>query len=33
MAEDHYLFEIQDGVGVITLNRPDRLRCSPLLGI
>jgi 2-(1,2-epoxy-1,2-dihydrophenyl)acetyl-CoA isomerase len=25
MAEDHYLFEIQDGVGVITLNRPDRL--------
>jgi 2-(1,2-epoxy-1,2-dihydrophenyl)acetyl-CoA isomerase len=25
MAEDHYLFEIDDGVGVITLNRPDRL--------
>jgi 2-(1,2-epoxy-1,2-dihydrophenyl)acetyl-CoA isomerase len=25
MAEDHYLFEIEDGVGVITLNRPDRL--------
>ena len=25
MAEDHYLFEIRDGVGVITLNRPDRL--------
>jgi 2-(1,2-epoxy-1,2-dihydrophenyl)acetyl-CoA isomerase len=23
--EDHYLFEIEDGVGVITLNRPDRL--------
>ena len=25
MAEDHYRFEIEDGVGVITLNRPDRL--------
>lgn len=23
--KDHYLFEIEDGVGVITLNRPDRL--------
>jgi 2-(1,2-epoxy-1,2-dihydrophenyl)acetyl-CoA isomerase len=23
--ENHYLFEIEDGVGVITLNRPDRL--------
>ncbi|MFQ5471275.1 MAG: enoyl-CoA hydratase/isomerase family protein [Dehalococcoidia bacterium] len=25
MAEHHYRFEIDDGVGVITLNRPDRL--------
>ncbi|MCZ7631326.1 MAG: hypothetical protein M5U19_20760 [Microthrixaceae bacterium] len=25
MAEGEYLFEIDEGVGVITLNRPDRL--------
>jgi 2-(1,2-epoxy-1,2-dihydrophenyl)acetyl-CoA isomerase len=25
MAEDHLLFEIKDGVGVITLNRPKRM--------
>ncbi len=25
MAEDHYLFEIDEGVGVITLNRPKRM--------
>ena len=23
--EDHVLFEIEDGVGVVTLNRPDRM--------
>jgi 2-(1,2-epoxy-1,2-dihydrophenyl)acetyl-CoA isomerase len=24
-SQDHYLFEVKDGVGVVTLNRPDRL--------
>ena len=24
-SEDHILFGIEDGVGVVTLNRPDRL--------
>ena len=24
-SEDHLLFEIDEGVGVVTLNRPDRL--------
>jgi 2-(1,2-epoxy-1,2-dihydrophenyl)acetyl-CoA isomerase len=24
-AEEHLLFEIQDGVGIVTMNRPDRL--------
>jgi len=25
MAEDHVLFEVEDGVGIITMNRPERL--------
>ncbi|RMF23478.1 MAG: enoyl-CoA hydratase, partial [Deltaproteobacteria bacterium] len=26
MAEkDHYLFRVEDGVGIVTFNRPDRL--------
>jgi len=25
MAEEHILFDVKDGVGVVTLNRPDRL--------
>jgi len=24
-SEDHLLFEIDEGVGIVTLNRPDRL--------
>jgi 2-(1,2-epoxy-1,2-dihydrophenyl)acetyl-CoA isomerase len=24
-SEDHYLFEVEDGVGIVTFNRPDRL--------
>ncbi len=24
-SEDHYLFEVDEGVGIVTLNRPDRL--------
>ena len=24
-AEKHFLFEVDEGVGIVTLNRPDRL--------